>query len=396
MTIQLQDVRNMQSLYADMIDWRRYLHRHPEVSFEEKHTSGYIARQLEEMGAEVTEGIGGHGVVALIRGSLPGPVVALRADIDALPIQDRKQTEYASTVPGVMHACGHDAHTATLLGIARYYMNTRGTLAGARKLIFQPAEEVCPGGASAMIAEGVLNDVEAIYGVHLWTPMAAGIVATKAGPLMAAPDEFTIDIKGRGGHGGLPHETVDAIVIGSALVGALQTVISRSVNPLEPAVLSIGSFQAGSTGNVIAEQAQLRGTVRTFSPQTRTLIRQRMEELIASVCAMHGGEGTLDYREGYPPVVNDEREVERFFKVGAGLLPLEQVQESGLIMAGEDFSYYLQQRRGCFMFVGAGNPDKGAFYPHHHPMFDIDEDAMLVAANLLIGMAEDYTQSKDV
>lgn len=394
MTIRLQDVRNMQSLYSDMVSWRRHLHRHPELSFEERKTSNYIARQLEEMGAEVTAGIGGHGVTALIRGSLPGPVVALRADIDALPIQDRKQTEYASTVPGVMHACGHDAHTATLLGIARYYLNNTSTLAGARKLIFQPAEELCPGGAAAMIAEGVLSDVEAIYGVHLWTPLPVGVVATKVGPMMAAPDEFTIDIKGRGGHGGLPHETVDAIVIGSALVGALQTVVSRSINPLEPAVLSIGSFQAGSTGNVIAEHAQLRGTVRTFSPQTRGLIRRRMEELIASICTMHGGQGALDYREGYPPVVNDAGEVERFFKVGADLLPSGQVQESGQIMAGEDFSYYLQQCRGCFMFVGAGNPDKGAIYPHHHPMFDVDEDAMLVAANLLIGMAEDYARNE--
>ncbi|MBJ6363286.1 M20 family metallopeptidase [Paenibacillus sp. GCM10012307] len=394
MTESFNDVRNMQSLYSAMVGWRRYLHRHPELSYEEKQTSLYIAEQLRAMGCEPVVGVGGHGLTVLIQGEKPGPVVALRADIDALPIQDQKQVDYISTVPGVMHACGHDAHTATLLGIAKYYMDHRSALAGARKLIFQPAEESTPGGALPMIREGVLENVDAIYGVHLWTPLPVGMVASKSGAFMAAPDEFYIDITGRGGHGGLPHETIDAIIIGSALVSALQTIISRNVNPLEPAVISVGSFQAGSTTNVIAETAHLRGTVRTFNPDTRKLIRQRMEEMIQQTCSMYGGKGVLDYREGYPTVVNDADEIARFFKVGGKLLPQEQVQQSGLIMAGEDFSYYLQQRRGCFMFVGAGNPEKGARYPHHHPLFDIDENAMLISANLLIGMAEDFASSQ--
>ncbi|WP_028561518.1 M20 family metallopeptidase [Paenibacillus pinihumi] len=395
MTKPFNDVRSMQSLYSKMVGWRRHLHRHPELSYEEKQTSHYIAEQLRAMGCEPVTDVGGHGVTVLIQGEKPGPVVALRADIDALPIQDRKQVDYISTVPGVMHACGHDAHTATLLGVAKYYMDNCSHIAGARKLIFQPAEEITPGGALPMIREGVLEDVDAIYGVHLWTPLPLGTVASKAGPFMAAPDEFYIEITGRGGHAGIPHETVDAIIIGSALVGALQTIVSRNVNPLEPAVLSVGSFQAGSTTNVIAETAYLRGTVRTFNPQTRALIRKRMEEIIEQTCTMYGGKGVLDYREGYPAVVNEASEIDRFFSVGSEILPKEQVQESGLIMAGEDFSYYLQQRKGCFMFVGAGNPDKGANYPHHHPMFDLDEDAMLISANLLIGMAENYAGNPD-
>ncbi|CAM4253875.1 M20 metallopeptidase family protein [Paenibacillus tarimensis] len=380
----------LQKHYANMVSWRRHLHRNPELSFREEKTSSWIAERLKELGCEVRTNVGGHGVIATIRGNLPGPAVALRADIDALPIQDAKQCEYASTIPGVMHACGHDAHTASLLGAASYYMERRSTLAGERRLLFQPAEEVTPGGALSMIADGALSGVDVIYGVHLWTPLPYGQAATKPGPFMASPDEFYIDITGKGGHGALPHETVDAVVAGSAFVQAVQSVVSRSVNPLDPAVVTVGSFQAGTTANVIAEQCHLKGTVRSFTESVRELVKRRMEELLLHVCSQYGASGVMDYRYGYPPVVNDVQETERFFQVADSLFGPGGVRESEPVMAGEDFAYYLQQVPGCFMFVGAGNEACGAVYPHHHPKFDLDERSMVHSAALLIGMAEHY------
>jgi amidohydrolase len=381
----------MEKRFAEMVEWRRYLHRNPELSYEEQRTAAWIAEKLSGFGCEVTTGIGGgHGVMAVIRGGKPGPVIALRADIDALPIQDEKNCDYCSTVPGVMHACGHDGHTAALLGVAAYYIGMQSELAGERRLLFQPAEEVSPGGAVAMIAAGVLDGVDAIYGVHLWSPIPYGKIASKAGPLMAAADEYTVEIIGKGGHGALPHETIDTVVIGSALVQTLQTIVSRSVDPLAPSVVTVGSIHAGTTANVIAERCELKGTVRTFDEGIRGRIKERLAALVEQTCAMHGASGRLDYRDGYPAVVNDERETARFFEVAAEAFGSESVEVAPPIMAGEDYAYYLQRIPGCFMFVGAGNSDCDAVYPHHHPKFNIDERAMLMSARLLIGMAEHY------
>ncbi|QHT63998.1 amidohydrolase [Paenibacillus lycopersici] len=380
----------LQTAYPTMVAWRRYMHQHPELSFHEKETSRWIAQRLREIGCDVKEGVGGYGLVAAVRGDKPGPVIALRTDFDALPIQDEKAADYASKVPGVMHACGHDAHTATMLAIAAFYQANRDQLAGERRFLFQPAEEVSPGGAIGMIGEGAVQGVDAVYGVHLWTPFPYGTVASRSGPFMAAPDEIYIDIAGKGGHGALPHETVDAVLVGAAMVQALQTVVSRSVNPLDPSVVTIGSFHAGSTANVIAERCRLTGTVRTFTEDVRTLIRGRLETIVEHTAAMHGARATLEYRGGYPTVVNDAREADRFFGVAARTFGAEAVTESPLIMAGEDFSYYLREVPGCFMFVGAGNPACGATFPHHHPRFDIDERAMLMSAKLMVAMAEDF------
>jgi amidohydrolase len=393
MNMKLDMDQMLQTVYPDMVQWRRYLHRHPEVSFQEKETSNWITARLHEMGCEVEKAGSGYGLVVTICGNKPGPTIALRADIDALPIQDEKACEYASTVPGAMHACGHDAHTATMLGIAAYYNSVKDQLHGVRRLIFQPAEEVTPGGAVGMIANGVLGGVDAIYGVHLWTPLPYGTVATKGGPFMAAPDEIYIDITGRGGHGGLPHETIDSIIVGSAIVQAIQTIISRNVNPLEPAVVSIGSFHAGSTANVIAERCRLVGTVRTFSEEAKSLIKARLYTIVKQTAELYGAAASLDYKDGYPTVVNDNAEAERFFRVAPEQFGHAAVQQSSLIMAGEDFSYYLREIPGCFMFVGAGNKESGAVYPHHHPRFDLDERSMLISAKLMIAMAEDYAIS---
>ncbi|TBL78309.1 M20 metallopeptidase family protein [Paenibacillus thalictri] len=377
-------------LYTQMVEWRRYLHQHPELSFHEAETAAFIAKQLDALGISVRTGVGGHGVLGYLQGGKPGPTVALRADIDALPIQDEKACSYASRTSGVMHACGHDAHTATLFGAAAALAEHRDELEGNVVFLFQPAEEISPGGAVPMIQDGALDGVDAIYGVHLWTPFPVGKIASKAGPLMAAADEFIIDVKGKGGHGGLPHQTVDSIIVASHLVVNLQTIVSRSADPTEACVVSVGSLHGGTSFNVIAETTRIIGTVRTFNEDLRRQVKERLEQISAHTGAMFGATCTVDYKWGYPPVVNDPAEAERFFRVGAAVLGDDAVFESPLIMAGEDFAYYLRERPGCFMFVGAGNPQTEAVYPHHHPKFDIDENAMRGSAKLLISMALDY------
>lgn len=375
------------SRYEETVAWRRHLHRHPEVSYEERQTALFVAEKLESFGLEVTAGVGGHGVVGSLKNGA-GPVVALRADMDALAIQDEKACEYASTVPGVMHACGHDAHTATLLSVARAMAEHREEWSGEVRFVFQPAEEVSPGGAQAMIKEGTLQGVDRMYGVHLWTPIPSGMVAVRPGPMMAAVDDFFLTVYGRGGHGGMPHLCTDAVVIGAQLVQQWQTIVSRSVSPLQPAVVSVGALQAGSTQNVIADRAVLKGTIRSFDPAARELLRERFETILQHTCAMHGAEYELEYRVGYPALVNHESEAERVRRVAAGCFGAERVQEADMLMPAEDFAYYMKEVTGCFVLVGAGNGE-AASYPHHHPRFDIDEPAMLTAGELLAGLACD-------
>jgi len=376
-------------LYPDMVGWRRHLHQHPELSYYEEETASFVAHKLREWGLEVRTGVGGHGVVARLKGNGSGPAVALRADMDALPIQDEKSTEYASRTKGVMHACGHDAHTSTLLGVAKAMSEHKELLRGDVVFLFQHAEELSPGGAHSMIEAGALEGVDYVYGIHLWTPFPVGTAYSRAGALMAAADEFEITVKGKGGHGGLPHETVDSIVAASQLVVNLQTIVSRNVNPTEPCVVSVGSFHSGTSFNVIAETAKLSGTVRTFDPKLRMEVKQRVEDIVELTARLAGAEAVVDYKLGYPPVINDPGEAERFFRAGARVMPCEP---SPLIMAGEDFAYYLHHRKGCFMFVGAGNREKGIIHPHHHPRFDIDEEAMRHAARLFISMVTDCQQ----
>lgn len=383
----------LEQLFPEMVSWRRHLHRHPELSYEEKVTSSYIAERLEEFGLQVRRNVGGHGLVADLKGTAPGPTVALRADIDALPIQDEKSCDYASTVAGVMHACGHDGHTAALLGAAKALSEEvragTGGFAGTIRFLFQPAEEISPGGAVPMIGDGALDGVDAIYGVHLWSPFPVGTAYCKAGPIMAAADEFQLEIIGKGGHGGLPHETIDSLLVGSHLVVNLQSIVSRNINPVEPSVISVGAFNAGKGFNVIAERANLIGTVRSFDSDVRSQLNERVEKVVADTCGMFGAEYSLDYKWGYPPVVNHEEEAGRFFRVAGDVFGAENARVSPMIMAGEDFSYYLQKVPGCFMFVGAGNAEASITAPHHHPKFDIDERSMLYSAKLLSRMALD-------
>lgn len=383
-----QTVEEMvEQLFPVMVERRRYLHQHPELSFHEVDTPQFIAERLTELGIEVRTGVGGRGVVGTIRGGQPGKTVALRADFDALPIQDEKEVDYRSTVPGVMHACGHDGHTATLLAVAEILVGQKEHLAGNVVLIHQHAEEVVPGGARDMIADGCLDGVDVIFGTHLWSTTKLGTIGYRVGPVMAAADKFELTLFGRGGHGAKPHETIDAVVLGATVVKELQSIVSRRLDPLQQAVLTIGTLHAGNTFNVIADSAELTGTIRTFDPLVADQIVKEMERTIKGVCDAAGATYTFRYERGYPAVVNHPAETELVRAVASDVVGADQVFEIAPTMGGEDFAYYLQQVPGTFFFTGAGDE---TFYPHHHPKFDFEEQAMQYAARILIEATKRY------
>ena len=304
-----QTVEEMvEQLFPVMVERRRYLHQHPELSFHEVDTPQFIAERLTELGIEVRTGVGGRGVVGTIRGGKPGKTVALRADFDALPIQDEKTVDYRSTVPGVMHACGHDGHTATLLAVAEILVRQKDELAGNVVLIHQHAEEVVPGGARDMVADGCLDGVDVIFGTHLWSTTKLGTIGYRIGPVMAAADKFELTLFGRGGHGAKPHETIDAVVLGATVVKELQSIVSRRLDPLQQAVLTIGTLHAGNTFNVIADSAELTGTIRTFDSEIAEQIVHEMERTIKGVCDAAGATYSFTYERGYPAVVNHPEE----------------------------------------------------------------------------------------
>lgn len=369
-------MRAMAGVDEDVVAWRRHLHRHPEVSFEEHETSAFVAATLEGFGVEVSRPTA-TSVLGRLRGAGAGPVVALRADIDALPIQEESGVEFASERPGAMHACGHDGHTAMLLGAART-LAEEGVPAGEVRFIFQHGEELAPGGARELIDAGVMEGVGFVYGCHLWTPLAYGKVAAVPGDWMAAADFFEITITGRGGHAGLPHTAVDTIACAAELVGSLQHVVARRIDPLQPAVVTVGSFHAGDAPNVIPGEAKLTGTARSFDPDVRSLIPKLIEEIGHGVCAAHGASFELRFVYGYTPVVNDAAATELVRSVvrDAELADLDP------IMGGDDFSAYLAQAPGCYAFVGAGGP-----FAHHHPRFVIDERALAVGTRLHVDVA---------
>ncbi|AQQ52562.1 M20 family metallopeptidase [Planococcus lenghuensis] len=375
--------KKLDSRFNDMVEIRRYLHMNPEPSFKETKTAKYIADFYRDLGVEVRTNVGGNGVVATVRGGKPGKTVALRADFDALPIHDEKDCEYKSTVEGVMHACGHDGHTATLLTLGKTLHELKDELPGTYVLIHQHAEEYQPGGAISMIEDGCLDGVDVIFGTHLWSTKPFRQIEYRVGPIMAAADRFEIKVKGRGGHGAMPHETKDAVAIGAQLVTALQQIVSRRVDPLEPAVLSIGTFKAENSFNIIADEAQLHGTVRTFSEETRTLIEQEMGRIIRGTAEAANCEIEFDFVRGYPTVDNHENET-MYLKETAEQVPgVDAVAESAPQMGGEDFAYYMQHVPGSFFFTGAMLEDEKRVYPHHHPRFDFDERAMVLAAKTL-------------
>ncbi|MEN9208440.1 MAG: M20 family metallopeptidase [Gloeomargarita sp. GMQP_bins_120] len=382
----------IQALQPRLVEWRRAFHRRPELGFREIETAARVTRLLRQWGYQPQSGIAQTGVVAVLPGGRPGPVLALRADMDALPIQELNEVPYRSEIDGVMHACGHDGHTAILLGVAHYLAQHQHDWQGTVKLIFQPAEEG-PGGAKPMIEAGVLDHprVEAIFGLHLWNDLPAGTVGVRAGPLMAASDFFRCRIQGRGGHGAKPEQTIDALVIGAQIVVALQTVVARQVSPLEPAVVTVGEFHAGSARNVIADQAYFGGTVRYFHPDLAPVLPQKLEAIVAGICHAYGARYEWSYEYLYPPLVNDPAMAELVRSVAQQVVePDLGVVPNCQTLGGEDMAFFLQEVPGCYFFLGSANPAKGLDFPHHHPRFDFDETVLSLGVELLVRCLEQY------
>jgi amidohydrolase len=371
---------DIDELMPGIIADRRHLHENPELGFHEHETARFVAERLRALGVEdIRTGINQTGITALVKGQQgPGRVVLVRADMDALPIHEENDVEYKSQNDGVMHACGHDAHTAILLAVTRLLMERRDQFKGTVKVLFQPAEEIFPGGANGMIREGVLEapHVDAVLGLHMSQSDPLGEIHVAAGPVMAAADSFRIKIQGKGGHGAAPHECVDPILIGTQIVSALQSLVARETDPLEQAVVSVCAFHAGEAFNVIADTAELRGTVRTFTAELRDQMETRLTALAQNVAIAMRGEATVEYQRGYPASINDEGMVEIVREAAKQVVGEEKVITSKPQMGAEDFSYFLLERPGAFFFVGSKNEERGLVWGHHHPRFDIDEESM--------------------
>jgi amidohydrolase len=385
----------IQALQPQLVAFRRHIHQHPELGFKEQLTAAAIAAKLTEWGIQHQTGIAQTGIVAMIQGrktSFKLKTLAIRADMDALPIQEANQVPYKSLHDGIMHACGHDGHTSIALMTAYYLSQHQSDFAGTVKIIFQPAEEG-PGGAKPMIEAGVLTnpDVNAIIGLHLWNNLPLGTVGVRSGALMAAVERFTLTIQGKGGHGAMPHQTIDSIIIGAQIVNALQTIVSRNVNPIDSAVVTVGEFHAGTARNVIADTANLAGTVRYFNPDLEGFFHQRIEAIVAGICASHGATYKLDYLKFYPPVINDERITNLVRAIATDLVetPMGIVPECQT-MGGEDMSFFLQQVPGCYFFLGSANPAQSLAYPHHHPRFDFDETVLSTGVEMFVRFVEKY------
>lgn len=389
----------VRSLHPNLLEWRRHLHQYPELGFRENLTAQFISHKLNQWGIDQQTGIAKTGIVATITGTKPSlqnrpPVLAIRADMDALPVKEKNEVWYRSQHDGKMHACGHDGHMAIALGTAKYLSEHRETFAGTVKIIFQPAEEG-PGGAKPMIEAGVLKnpDVDAIIGLHLWNVLPVGTVGVRSGPMMAAVEKFWLTVSGKGGHGAMPHQTVDSIIVGAQIVNALQTIVSRNVDPLDSAVVTVGTFQGGTAVNVIADSAQLSGTVRYFSPKLVGAIEHRITQIIDHTCQMHGATYELDYQRLYPATINDPAIATLVSTVAEDVLetPLGVVPDCQT-MASEDMSYFLQAVPGCYFFLGSANAEKNLDYPHHHPRFNFDESVLVQGVEIFTRCVEEFCQ----
>lgn len=381
---------SLDELNEEIISIRRHLHQHPELSFEEVETPKYIAEFHEVLGHEVRTGVGGNGVVAYLKGEHDGPTVALRADFDALPIEEETELDFKSVNEGVMHACGHDGHTATLLGVAKALNKHKNELHGNVVFIHQHAEELPPGGAKPMIEDGALEGVDVIFGTHLQAQLPLNEIAYRTDALQASSDSFEVKILGKGGHGAMPQDTKDSILIASQLVNNFQQIVSRRVNPLQSAVLSVCSFEAIGPYNIIANTAKIKGTVRTLNEETRELMEQEMERVIKGTCELSGADYEFNYERGYPVLINHKEETEFVVKVAETVPDVATVKEIEPIMGGEDYSYYLQEVKGTYIFTGAQPDNTDNPYPHHHPKFDINEKALLTAAKVLAKSTVEY------
>ncbi len=391
MTASAIDLRTaVDEILPGVVADRRFLHEHPELGMQEYETARFVAARLRQLGLDdIRTGIANTGVTALIHGTGSGPnadrVLMLRADMDALPIEEENDVEYRSQTSGVMHACGHDGHTAMLLGAARILHDRRSEFAGTVKLVFQPAEEG-PGGAEPMIAEGALEDphVDACFGLHLAQEMLLGTVASKAGPSMAAADGFIVRIQGKGGHGARPHGTVDPILVGAQIISALQSLVSREIDPTKAAVVTVGALNAGKAGNVIPDSAEMRGTVRSFDPDVREHLQRRVPEVIQGIAEALRATVEITYRLG-PPAVNSDAAMALLVREAAtAVVGADNAIEMTPIMGAEDMSYFLDAVPGCYFHVGSNNETRGLVWGHHHPRFDFDEDALGVGISVTV------------
>jgi amidohydrolase len=378
-------VNRIAAFHTEMAAWRHDIHEHPELAYEEARTAARVAELLTDFGVdEVVEGIGKTGVVGVLRNG-DGPSIGLRADMDALPILEETGLPYQSRHDGVMHACGHDGHTAMLLGAARYLTETRN-FTGTVVLVFQPAEEGFAG-ARAMIEDGLFErfPVDAIYGVHNMPGIAEGVIAISPGPIMAAADAFTITVQGKGGHGAMPSQTVDPVVVASAMVTALQTLVSRNVDPTKTLVLSVTKIHGGDAFNVIPDSVEMGGTVRYFDADVGAMVRRRMQEIIDGVAAAHGASATMTYNEGYPPTSNHVAETE-FARAVAGEVLGAEAAEQPLVMGSEDFSFFLEEKPGAYAFVGNG--DGEGCVTIHNPKYDFNDTILPVGASYFARLVE--------
>ena len=377
-------------LEQQAVAWRRHLHAHPELSFEEHETARFVEETLRSFDGLELERPTATSVVARLYGSRPGNVLALRADMDALPVQEETGLPFASVHPGVMHACGHDAHTAILLASARALSEQRERLAGEVRFLFQHAEEKPPGGASQLVEAGALEGVDLVVGIHLFAQEPVGTVSVPPGPRTAAADTFAIEIRGKGGHAALPNETVDSIAVAAQAVTNLQHVVSRTVDPIESAVVSVTRFHAGTADNVIPEVVELGGTVRTYSPEVRASVRDSIDRILRGVTEAHGATYRFEYTEGYAALHNNPDAAALVEDAARAELGEEAIRHTPPIMGGEDFSAYLERTPGAFFVVGAGAKD---WAPHHHPRFTIDEAAIRPGIAVFVRTALDYLSS---
>jgi amidohydrolase len=386
-----------QALRRQLIDWRRDFHRHPEIGFQEHRSAGVIAEQLRTLGYRVQTGIAETGVVGLLAGEQPGPVVMARFDMDALPITEENETDYVSQNPGVMHACGHDGHMAMGLGVATLMTQRRDEMRGTLKIIFQPGEEGM-NGAEVMVKEGVLENPrpDVFLATHVWNDKPAGTVDITPGAVMAAADKWHCVVQGKGGHGAAPEQTTDPIVAMAQIVTALQTIVSRNVDPLETAVVSVGSVHGGDAFNVIPPRVECNGTIRTFDPQIRELVLRRMSEIVKGVAEACGAQAELKVTPLTPAVINHVEIAKVVCAAAKAVVGPENVTTDERTMGSEDAAFFMQEAPGCYFFLGSANPGRGLDAPHHSPRFDFDEDVLPTGVAILMRALEHYLLDSEV
>ena len=387
----------IENSFSDLVEWRRYLHQNPELSFQETETATFIAQKLRSFGLDVKESIGGNGVIGILTGEQEGKTIALRADFDALPIQDEKETTYKSKKTGVMHACGHDGHTAYMLVLAETLAELKDQLKGTIRVIHQPAEETPPGGAIGMIKAGVLDGVDAILGIHVMSNLKTGHIYYRSGNTQTGRSYFKLIVQGSGGHGSSPHLANDAIVAASSFVMNIQTIVSRRINPFDIASITIGNLDGKGSFNVIKDAVTIEGDVRTMALETQKVVEMQLRTFAEGLEKSYGVKSIFEYHNDYPVLYNHPEvtnQVRRALEE-ASIKEVEAVLETPPLPPSEDFAYYLEKIPGCFFYVGA-LPESGEGYPHHHPKFDINEKSLIICAKAMAAVVASYCDGSEL